>query len=213
MGIKQWYSSQPVEIKVAIIGGLAALLGGTIAGVFSLVAAEVKAATTGPAATATASATSTESPTPRPTPSPIPTFTASACPSPLSLTGPPDGSSFTSGDNKALSITGTACRLAGDTGWLFDYDPADQYYYDDYPDTMPSAAVPTSQTGAWTYSDGAPGDSGDQHKRYVIILVLADPNCARTLRTTAAIDGDYKWKQFPAGCKVVGSRDVYITYP
>jgi hypothetical protein len=155
---------------------------------------------------------------PSPTSSPIPTLTARpptapACPNPLSLTGPPDGSSFTSGDNKSLSITGTACGLAGDTGWLFDYDPADQYYYDDYPDTTPSAAVPTSQTGAWTYSDGAPGDSGDQHKRYVITLVLANPTCAHTLGTTAAIDGDYKWKQFPIGCKVVGSRDVYITYP
>jgi hypothetical protein len=219
MGIKQRYSSQPVEIKVAIIGGLVTLLCGIIGGVFALASAEVKAVPPLPTATATASATVIGSSTPLPAPSRAPTFTAppspaaSACSRQLSLTGPSEGSSFTSGNEKTLFITGTACDLADDTGWLFDYDSADHYYYDDYPDTTPSAAVPTSQSGIWTYPDAAIGDSGDQRKLYVITLVLATPSCARTLRTTAAIDGDYKWMTLPTGCKVVGSRDIYVTYP
>lgn len=167
---------------------------------------------------ATASATSTSSASPS-TPSRAPASTnppfptASTCPSKLSLTGPAEDTSFTSGSNKALSITGTACNLGGDTGWLFDYDSDDHYYYDDYNGNAPAAAVPASQSGTWTYPDGGIGDSGDQNKPYTITLVLASPSCAKRLLTAPAIDGDHKWKSLPAGCTVVGIRHVYVTYP
>jgi hypothetical protein len=218
MGLKQWYSSQPKEVKAAIITGLLALLGIIVTGAFTLTTTELGKAFTPSTSSATASATF-KSPTPSPTASRTPIFTeapsptASTCPSKLTLTGPPEDVSFTSGNNKALSITGTSCELGGDTGWLFDYDSDDHYYYDDYPGDLPSVAVPTSHSGVWTYSDDGIGDSGDRNKLYTVTLVLASPSCAKHLLMSPPIDGDYKWKAFPAGCQIVGRRDVYVTYP
>jgi hypothetical protein len=203
MGLKQRYSSQSTEVKAAVVAGLLALFGAIVAGAFGLANTELgKAATAGtPSAASGAIATDPASPA------------AGTCTSMLSLTGPSEDSSFTSGKNKALPITGIACDLGNDTGWLFDYDSDDHYYYDDYNGNSPVAAVPASHSGGWEYPDGGIGDSGDQRKPYTITLVLATPSCAKQLLTTSPIDGDYKWKAFPRGCTVAGKRDVYVTYP
>jgi hypothetical protein len=203
MGLKQRYSSQSIEVKAAVVAGLLALFGVVVAGAFGLANTELgKADNTGtPSATSGSTATAP------------PSLTARACTSKLSLTGPSEDTSFTSGNNKALPITGTACDLGSDSGWLFDYDPDDHYYYDDYNGNTPVAAVPASHSGGWEYPDGDIGDSGDQRKLYTITLVLATPSCAKRLLTAPPVDGDYKWKAFPRGCKAIGKRDVYVTNP
>ena len=215
MGLKHWFNSQSDAMKIAIVTVIG---GGIVTGAFTLANTELTRApiSNTPATTASASATR---PISLPTPSaPItsmksPSSTSSGCQGMLTITGPPEDASITSGSDKTFYITGTACGLRGDTGWLFDYDSDDHYYYDDYNGTVPTAAVRATQSGNWKFPDVGIGDSGDQNKLYTITLVLASPLCAQRLRTAPPVDGDYKWKTFPAGCTVSGMRDVYVTYP
>lgn len=110
-------------------------------------------------------------------------------------------------------ISGNACGLGGDSGWLFDFDPGDGYYYDDIGGSTPTPVVQAGQIGIWRFPDSPIGDPGDQSKRYTITLVLASPACDKSLRSAPQIDGDYKVRAFPAGCSVVQKVDVYVTYP
>jgi hypothetical protein len=70
-----------------------------------------------------------------------------------------------------------ACRLGNDSGWLFDHDSQDGYYYDDYNGNTPIAVVSSSMNGSWYFDDSPIGDPGDNHKLYSITLVLASPAC------------------------------------
>lgn len=112
-----------------------------------------------------------------------------------------------------MVIKGTACGLGRDSGWLFDFDSEDGYYYDDFGGSTPTPVVQASQTGSWEFPDSPIGDPSDQDKRYTITLVLASPACDKYLRSAPQIDGDYKLRAFPAGCSIVQKVDVYVTYP
>src|SRR5712664_2354505 len=73
MSMKSWYSTQPVEVKVAVAGGLVALVGGIVTGTFSLVNAKISNPPP-PAAANTAA--------PRGNPFSTPSATTSPSPSP-----------------------------------------------------------------------------------------------------------------------------------
>src|SRR6185295_3154159 len=49
------------------------------------------------------------------------------CTNKLTITEPSNGQEVRG--RNGVVVKGTACDLAGDTGWLFDYDPEDGYHY------------------------------------------------------------------------------------
>ena len=63
------------------------------------------------------------------------------CQDKLRLTGPAEDASFKSGSQAVLTVTGAACDLGSDSGWLFDHDPDDHYYYDDSTGSAPAQVV------------------------------------------------------------------------
>ena len=67
------------------------------------------------------------------------------------------------------------------------------------------------QQGAWHFADTPIGDPGDNRKEYIITLVAASPACNQALLVAPAIGGDYKMRNFPAGCHVVAQRVVFVT--
>jgi hypothetical protein len=154
-------------------------------------------------------ATALPPPATAPAPAPAPSATCSAM---LRITAPAEDAIIANGGNGVV-VSGTACDLGSDSGWLFDFDPQDGYYYDDYSGSTPAPVVQPSQTGAWQFPDSPIGDPGDQNKLYVITLVLAPPSCARSLSSEPQIDGDYKLRTLPAECSIADQVDVYVTYP
>jgi hypothetical protein len=206
-------------MKMVIVGGLITVVGGGIVGgSFTLANTELSKASpsqsnppTAMASVAAARPTSSGEPAGTAPVTAFPSATAISCQDKLRLTSPAEDSSFESGNQAVLTVAGTACDLGSDSGWLFDYDPDDHYYYDDFTGSAPAPVVQGAQS-TWKFPDQAVGDPGDQNKRYAITLVLASPSCAQRLRTTQ-IDGDYKVRAFPEGCTVADTRDVYVTYP
>jgi hypothetical protein len=79
----------------------------------------------------------------------------------------------------------TACRLGNESGWLFDLDPEDGYYYDDLGGAAPEPVVQQSQSGIWKFPDSPVGNPGDQNKHYVVTLVLASRSRAATTCSVA----------------------------
>jgi hypothetical protein len=134
------------------------------------------------------------------------------CSAKLRITAPAEGAIISNGANGIL-VQGTACDLGSASRWLFDFDPQDGYYYDDYNGKTPTAVVPSSLRGTWAFDDSPIGDPGDQNKRYVITLVLARPSCDRSLLAEPPIDGDYSVRTLPAGCSIVDQVDVYVAVP
>lgn len=132
---------------------------------------------------------------------------AAGCATPtLRLTSPRPDQAVRSATG--VRVTGSACGLRGDSGWLFDSDSVDPYYYEVYPDD-PGPAV--DRNGNWATVDKPIGDSTDQAKPYVLTLVLASPPCADALRAMQPTDGDLKTLAFPAGCRVAGHVQLLVT--
>jgi hypothetical protein len=207
MSVKSRYRSQPVEVKVAIATGISAIVSGIIAGGFALANAEIGKPSSSIPPTAAPSTPSRGTST---------SIGASAsapptCVAKLRITSPAEDSVIAKGAD-GVSISGTACGLSSDSGWLFDFDTEDGYYYD-FGGTVPGPVVQRSQSGIWKFSDSPIGNQGDQNKHYVITLVLAPPECDNYLRTAPQIEGDYKLRSFPprAGCIIAGKVDVYVT--
>jgi hypothetical protein len=225
MGIKSWYGSQSDLVKAAFVAGILALIGGIIAGGVTggLAIANTEIGKSSPPR-ATGASTSADSPPSKPiaTTSLTPTRSdsastaaaptkASSCLVNLRITAPAEDTIVSNGAS-GLVIKGTACGLGSDSGWLFDFDPDDGYYYDDYAGSTPTPAVQSSLSGSWQFPDSPIGNPGDKDKHYTITLVLASQACDKLLRSEQQIDGDYKLRTFPAGCKVVEKIDVYVTY-
>lgn len=200
MGLKHWFNAQSDTMKATIIGGLITITGGIVTGSFTLTNSSLDKPSSADNPTITATIRESQSPA------------TVACQDKLSLTSPVEDKSFTSGSNAVMNISGTACNLGSDTGWLFDYGSEDKYYYADYSGSTPSPVAQGPESSTWRFPDIGIGDPGDQAKRYTITLVLASPSCAKYLLTTQ-IDGDYKVPTFPAVCAIADKRDVYVTYP
>lgn len=225
MSVRSWYSHQTDGMKVAIITGLLALVGGIIAGAFGLVDAvidkprpPVAASTITPHISSSPIAPTVTSFTPSPPASistsglPTPKSSATCLTKLLRLTVPVEDAIIANG-SKEITFHGTACGLGSDSGWLFDYDPEKGFYFFDYNGSTPAPAVQPGQSGAWQFPESSIGDPGDQNKRYIVTLVLASPSCARSLLAVPQTDGDYKVRTIPATCTVVEKVDVYVTQP
>ncbi len=130
----------------------------------------------------------------------------------LTITSPSDGQSVTSGPTRGVKVTGTACNLNGDTGWLFDHDLNDGYYYLDYSTNSPTPVA--DNNGSWAYYDADIGNKGDKNAAYQIATVLASPTCTKELESAKTDpSGDIKFKSFPSGCQIESTVGVVVTYP
>jgi hypothetical protein len=134
--------------------------------------------------------------------------TTRSCSSTLAITSPTDGQQFSGADG--VPVSGTACGLADEDGWLFDSDGEDPYYYEVYPND-PGPVV--QQNGPWTTIDQPIGEQGDDHKTYYLTLVLASANCDTFLRNMRPIDSDLKILRFPPDCRIAQTVSVVVTYP
>jgi hypothetical protein len=102
--------------------------------------------------------------------------------------------------------------MSGRTGWLFDYDPNDGYYYLDYSTNSPSPVAIAD--GNWAYYDTPIGNKGDRNQTYGITVVLATGACTKALEKSKPDSaGDFRFKTFPSGCQVVDTVDVVVNYP
>ncbi len=141
------------------------------------------------------------------TASPPKVITIAGCSKPtLTITSPRAGEQVAG--QAGVRVTGTACGLSGDSGWLFDSDTIDKYYYEVYPDD-PGPVVESN--GSWATVDQPIGDPADRHKSYDLTLVLASPSCADALRALQPTNGDLKTLAFPAGCRIAGQVRVLVT--
>lgn len=134
------------------------------------------------------------------------------CAENLTITSPSDGQSVTSSLTQGVKVTGTACNLNGSTGWLFDHDLNDGYFYLDYSTSSPSPV--TDNNGSWAYYDADIGNKGDKNVTYQITVVLASPMCTKELeRAKTDSSGNIKFNNFPSGCQIEDTVGVIVTYP
>jgi hypothetical protein len=143
-----------------------------------------------------------------PATSPRPAPSSPHCPSKLAITSPTNGQQVSGA--AGVQVSGIACGLVNEYGWVFDHDTEDHYYYEVYPNN-PSPAV--LQNGNWTVLDQPIGSPGDLNKTYFVTLVLASGACNTALLNMPQISGDYKVLTFPAGCQIVQEINVSVTYP
>ena len=183
---KTWFKSLDIRIKVALIGAAATIVAGSLPVIFVLVN--------------TSNSNSNNS-------SPPPTG-APSCTSKLRITSPPDGKKI-SGPIGVL-VEGQACGLVKENGWLFNYDYGDKYYHEDY---IQRSGPIILTNGRWSSPDRPVGSKGDQGVPYLVTLVLANQQCNASLLAIKPVDGDYRLRTFPPGCRIVGKRNVYVTWP
>lgn len=136
-----------------------------------------------------------------------PTTTAVPCNKKLTITTPRPGQLETG--HLGARVTGMACGLSFQYGWLFDHDGEDPYYYEVFPDS-PGPVV--HGNGKWSTIDQPIGGPGDVDKTYYLTLVLASASCDNALRQLRPTDGDYKLLGFPPGCRIVANLPVTVTY-
>ena len=130
----------------------------------------------------------------------------------LTIKSPSDGQPVTSSPTQGVDVTGTACNLNGSTGWLFDHDLGDGYYFLDYSTNSPTPVA--DNNGGWAYYDMNVGNKGDKNVAYQITAVLASPLCTEELEGAKADSAGYiKFRNFPSGCQVEDTVGVVVTYP
>jgi hypothetical protein len=133
------------------------------------------------------------------------------CANNLTITSPRAGQYVANG-LQGVEVTGTACGMSRKTGWLFDYDPNDGYYYLDYSTSSPTPVAVNN--GGWAYYDTDIGNPGDKNQTYGITAVLASPSCTNELENAKPDSaGDFRFNTFPPGCQVEVTVDVVVTYP
>lgn len=132
----------------------------------------------------------------------------SACTTKLRIRSPAEGTKISG--SEGVLIKGYACDLVNDDGWLFDFDYHDKYYHEDYSQS-PGPIILSD--GSWSFLDQPVGSKGDRHVPYSVTLVLADQQCNAALLAATPVGGDYRFRKFPPGCRIVGSRNVYVTWP
>ena len=141
---------------------------------------------------------------------------SSTCPIKLRITSPASGTLITAvkGHSPAVLITGDACGLNHEDGWLFDYDTGDGNYYLDVPQDANSPMPVVTDNGQWSFYDNPIGNQGDDHKITRVTIVLASMTCDKTLRAANPnSDGDYVFNSLPPGCVRDDSTDIVVTWP
>ncbi len=104
-------------------------------------------------------------------------------------------------------ISGTAQCLGDFTGWLFELDSEDHYYY-----AIGDDGLSITSDGPWSVADFPIGGPGDHQKQYTITLLLASPQCAAALEALPVIDGDRKHRRHPTGCTEVAAIPIRVSY-
>lgn len=194
--------SGKTQIIVAVIGVVGAALAAVLAGMF----AGGDSGSSGPKADESTSLPVTSSQT-QETPA-----TATSCGKHLRIVAPQQNSRIVDG-NLGVTVQVEACDLNGDTGWIFDFDPAgDQAYF--LEGTAPFAPIAPGN-GSWHLLDQGIGSVGDVNTPHIIYLAEATPQCASALRKAKPDkDGNVIFKTLPTGCTVVDSVDVtVVSYP
>jgi hypothetical protein len=136
----------------------------------------------------------------------------SACRTNLSITSPRAGASVNG--SQGVRVAGVACNMSGQTGWLFDYDLQDHYYYMDFPVNSTDPGPIVVGNGNWAYYDQPIGSRGDNKQTYAIAIVDASKACAGTLQSARPDPaGDIRFKSFPFGCQIENVTNVVVTYP
>ncbi|MEE4541325.1 hypothetical protein V2S66_05005 [Streptomyces sp. V4-01] len=194
--------SGKTQIIVAVIGVVGAALAAVLAGVF----AGGDSGSSSPKAGEPASLPVTSSQTQDTA------AAATSCGKHLRIVAPQQNFRIADG-NLGATVQVEACDLNGDTGWIFDFDPAgDQAYFLD--GTAPFAPIAPGD-GSWHLVDQGIGSVGDVNTPHIIYLAEASPQCASTLRKAKPDkNGDVTFKTLPTGCTVVDSVDVtVVAYP
>lgn len=136
----------------------------------------------------------------------------SSCRIPLQISLP-RGGTHVSG-SKGVEVEGNACDMTGKTGWLFDYDFDDHYYYMDYPGDSTKLGPIVAGDGSWAYDDQPIGSPGDYNQTYGLAIVQASQECASELQKARPDStGDIRFSAFPLGCQVDDINNVIVTYP
>lgn len=143
----------------------------------------------------------TPPPPPPTTPPPPP------CSQKIDLTSPGWNANVTG--HIGVTISGTACGLAaGESGWIFDFDPEDQLYYE-------ADHYPIAGNGQWSYFDSPIGDEGDNGKTYILQVVLASASCGQFLESLPEnSEGDVVLSRsdFPSGCTFIDNVQIQVTW-
>jgi hypothetical protein len=195
-----WASrSGRTQVTVAVIGVVGAALAAVLAGMFAGGGSDPKAG--GPTFLPSTGNLAPKTPA-----------GATACSKHLRIVAPQQNFRIADGSVGA-TVQVEACDLNGDTGWIFDFDPAgDQAYFLD--GTAPFAPIAPGD-GSWHLVDQGIGSVGEVNTPHIIYLAEASPQCAKALRTAKPDkDGDISFKTLPTGCSVVDSVDVtVVAYP
>lgn len=125
----------------------------------------------------------------------------------LSITAPNDGELIRG--REGVKLTGDACRLGENTGWIFDFDPAQNTYFASH---HGSPAPTITDDGQWRFNDTPVGDPGDTDKEYQIVVVLASPACSSALAALPLDDGDLFAEALPATCFIADEVTIVVTY-
>lgn len=211
MSSKHWY--QKTKLQIAILTTIGVIIGSVLAFVGVVYTANKTDLSQPTASHSTssqsnhgASLSSSASVSPAPT---------STCPIKLRITSPASGTLITvaKGNTPAVLITGDACGLNHEDGWLFDYDTGDGNYYLDVPQDANSPMPVVTDNGHWSFYDNPIGNQGDNHKITRVTIVLASMTCDKTLRAAKLdSDGNYVFNSLPPGCVRDDSTDIVVTW-
>ncbi|MEW9533844.1 hypothetical protein [Microbispora sp. NPDC049125] len=172
-------------------------------GFVAIVVAVIGAGGVVAAAAISAALTSSDEPS-RPTPSQVTGSPPSDCHPKIKIKTRP-GQKISGPDG--IRLTGTACGLGDEYGWLFDFDPYDGYYY------RAGEGPVVTENGPWSFHDAPIGDPGDRGKLYSLTLVRASKECSDAiLRQSPDGAGNVKYRAFPKGCSIDASITVFETW-
>jgi hypothetical protein len=117
---------------------------------------------------------------------------------------------YSESGSKGVIISGQAVGLNGESGWLFDYDPGDHTYYEDY---QSSRGPIVTINGSWSFTSDTIGNSGGKSKHFLITIVRASSACnSALLAAPPDNEGTYKFTSFPSGCQIDDQVDVVVTW-
>lgn len=185
----------------------------SVAGLFSLLAVAVAHYLPSPGATAVSrSPASSVSASVRNARGAPPTSATSGCNQKLRLLSPSLGQGVQG--LVGVKVRVAACGISrADEVWIVEQDPFDGNYYVVYDPNVGPKAVGEG-AGTFAILDQPIGDPGDDHKRYVIMALLADSSCNRFLKTLKPdSEENYHFKTLPSHCLVGDQTTILESQP